>query len=121
MGTLRVTRFRVLVVAFGAGATRIAARSADVRFDEVDNGKVLDLFRDRVEGLVHGHAPDVSVVVEADNDAPVLFDVRARGRVGVKVQYVQHSAASCGAGTARVHVSESSSAENFCRYLLSLL
>ena len=82
MGTLCVTRFRVPAVASGAGATRIAARSADVRFDEVDNGKVLDLFRGRVEGLVHGRAPDVSVVAEVDDDDPVLFDVPAEGGWG---------------------------------------
>lgn len=85
--------------------------------DEIDDGKVLDLFRDRVEGLVHGHALGVPVVAEADDDDAVLFgldglvDVPARGQMGEKVR---HGAASCGAGTARVHVSESSSAENFC-------
>lgn len=63
--------------------------------DEVDDGKVLDLFGDRVEGLVHGHALRVPVVAKADDDDAVLFgldglvDVPARGQVGEKVRHGQ--------------------------------
>lgn len=41
--------------------------------DEVDDGKVLDLFCDGVEGFVHGHALGVPVMAEADGDDAVFF------------------------------------------------
>ena len=76
--------------------------------DEVDDGKVLDLFRDRVEGLVHGHALGVPVVAEADDDDAVLFgldglvDVPARGQMGKKVRHGGCTVrAGCGNETAQ--------------------
>lgn len=41
--------------------------------DQVDDGKVLDFFSNRVEGLVHGHALSVPVMTEAKDDDAVLF------------------------------------------------
>ena len=54
---------------------------------EVDDSKVLDLLRDGVKRLVHGHALTVPVVAEADDDNAVFFgldrlvNVPARGKM----------------------------------------
>ena len=58
---------------------------------EVDHSKVLDLVRDAVQSLVHGHALAVPVVPEAYDDDAVflgldrLVDVPARGEMGQEV------------------------------------
>jgi len=54
---------------------------------EVNDGKVLNLFGDRVQRLVHHHALRVPVVPETNDDDAILFgfdrlvDVPARGEV----------------------------------------
>ena len=62
--------------------------------DKVDDGEVLDLVRDGVEGLIHRHALAVPVVPEADHDDAVflgldrLVDMPARGKVREEVGHL---------------------------------
>ncbi len=65
--------------------------------DEVDYSEVLDLVRNTIQSLVHGHALAVPVVPEADDDDSVflgldrLVDVPARGKMGQEVGHVAES------------------------------
>jgi hypothetical protein len=68
---------------------------------QVNDGKVLYLFGDGVERLVHDHALRVPVVPEADDDYAVLFgfdrlvDVPARGEVRQEIGHPRYCARSC--------------------------
>lgn len=61
--------------------------------DQVDDGKVLNLFCDRIQGLVHGHTLRVPVMTESDDDDAVFLrldgfvDVPPRGEMGKKVRH----------------------------------
>ena len=63
---------------------------------QVNDGKVLYLFRDGVERLVHHHALRVPVVPEADDNDAILFrfdrlvDVPARGKVRQEIGHPRY-------------------------------
>ncbi len=65
--------------------------------DKVDHSEVLDLVRNTIQSLVHGHALAVPVVPEADDDDAVflrldrLVDVPARGKMRQEVRHVAES------------------------------
>lgn len=46
----------------------------DRELTKVDDGKVLDLFGNSIEGLVHCHTVFVVVMAEADADYSIFFD-----------------------------------------------
>lgn len=60
---------------------------------QVNDGKVLNLFCDRVKGFVHCHALGIPVMTEADDDDAVFFrldgfvDVPTGGEMREKVRH----------------------------------
>lgn len=61
--------------------------------DQIENGKILDLFRDSIECLVHSHTFFIMVMAETDTDDTIFFDedglvdMPARVKMGHKIRH----------------------------------